>query len=186
VVRPLDPDPDRDPFGSGFEDALFSEEEVVMATPRRVGRPRRRGGANVAVVRRDLAPRLAMSRERWDALVAFGRANGWLDPVTAVRWPFMNSCVIESAGYLGPIVGPFVVPVADEEGLVWRLGTETHTMFNGFICVVQMAVGNRLFYVLVEVADGFVTAGGYHGGKTFGVMLNPQGGRDLYGFSVTN
>jgi hypothetical protein len=182
-----DPDPDRDPFGSDFDNVVFSHEEVVMATPPRVRRPRRRrGGGNVAVVRRDLTPRLAMSRERWDQLIAFGLANGWIDSAYGVRWPFMNTYIVESTGYVGPVVGPFVVPVADVEGVVWRVGTVTHTMFNGFICCVQFAIGDHLYYVMVEVADGFVTAGAYVGDKSFGVMLNPQGGRDLYGFSVTN
>jgi hypothetical protein len=123
VTRRPDPDPDRDPFGSDFDNVVFSEDEIVMASPPRVRHPRRRrGGGNVAIVRRDLAPRPAMSRERWYQLIAFGEFNGRLDPAVTIRWRFMNTYVIESTGHLGPIVGPFVVPMADTEGRVWRFG----------------------------------------------------------------
>jgi hypothetical protein len=86
---------------------------VRTAHARRLGtRPRRRGLADVAVVRRDLIPRAPMSRDRWYGSVEYRRRTCWTDSanIRMVREKAARS--IPAGGYTGT-PGPgviFVIP----------------------------------------------------------------------------
>jgi hypothetical protein len=79
----------------------------VLPRRRRPERGVRRGGGNALVVRRNLAPRLPTSRERWQRLVEFGTRAGWTDPSAMLEVRGMTGYAVVYSGWTG-IPGPVI------------------------------------------------------------------------------